>query len=213
MDDVCQYGINLSLYFEKIPSLGKSEPMLNNWKSLPPYGGWVVPVMIEGVSEVFLAEPQQIVELISQRLADVPNEKIWDYCNMIWRHRHPSRFDSTATETMALDDLVKCSLLPSEIFQTDLSRIQTELQIKPFNQTNWESIISKLCSYFDPANKKEYCSAAIHEKLTKLNMRINPYTAKDEESASLWLSEAARIFVDSAGQARLNVWNSAAKFV
>ena len=71
------------------------KPLIRNWQSFPPSGGWSVEYTLEGQSFTYTGSPSRIVSQIRRLLEGNGlyngDAEIWTYCNKIWCERSPDR--------------------------------------------------------------------------------------------------------------------------
>lgn len=214
-------GTDLHASLSSIPTIGKSEPVILNWKNRPPSGGWGVTVSIGGTLETFDGPPRRIADRIyhaySRAGRPVPLGRVWDFLNMTWTARDPSR----AIRQEAVDQAARTIFRPNAHLDSSPAtfgpRVWGMLSLfgmkGHFDKLAWLNSVAYVTRLLDPASNPAGCDEC-HLTFTSWRLENPPEKIEDEHQASRWIHELHNVVNKKLGKpvipfeeaVRLNQW-------
>jgi len=147
---------------------GVHYPLIRSWEMMPPKGGWSVSIMANGRKTLVEGRPRRIAEMIymTYNLAGKPvsMDKIWDFLNMTWISRDPSRY--SGNDPKAISE----SKIPEYIDFDYLALLS--MAANKFDKALWDMAISLTKDNSDPSLKGEYANEEFFHSFTKARLQI-----------------------------------------
>lgn len=161
---------------------GVHYPLIRNWEMMPPKGGWSVSIMINGKSRLIEGRPRQIAEMIYMHYnlagRPVPLGNIWDFLNMVWISRDPSRYSGDDPKAISSSKIPQA---PDFDYVALLA-----MAANKFDKALWDMAVTLTKENSDPSLKGEYANEDFFHSFTKA--RIQVPEVKSLEDAQKFLS-------------------------
>ncbi len=214
-------GTDLHASLTSIPVIGKNEPVVLNWKNRPPAGGWGVTVSIGGTLETFDGPPRRIADRIyhayNRAGRTVPINRVWDFLNMTWTSRDPSRALRQEALTQATKTIIRPNAHLDASPATFGPRVWGMLSLfgmkGQFDKLAWLNAVSYVTRLLDPATNPAGCDEC-HLTFTSWRLENQPEKIESEHQAARWIHELHNIVNKKLGKpvipfeeaVRLNQW-------
>lgn len=171
-----------------------SYPLIKQWQSRPPAGGWGIKYELLGqVWTIDGPTPQRIVEQIAQiqrqNRAYSSHQAIWDYCNAIWTERDPARAVVQKASPAPRGDTKPVSTAHWEHGPEKFGPILwfwLHHFGMVFDQEGWNYTINRITLLLDPDKSPGHgCDRCFNEWKVILATE-KPFEVTNEEQAAKW---------------------------
>lgn len=204
MISVGRVGIDLSFFLDEVPGIGLMEPAVHGWKMIPPSYGWAIPIKMDGRSVIFDGSPAQIVGSIQMAMGSIgqkiDEQRIWDYCNLIWCHRagEKSLFLRKGQPNPSLSEraIRRAMRTPRETFRDFAKSSLSLLSHNGFTEKFWDDFQIDLATRFNPASRRPTSSYDTHLAVTAWKTLNPPDRVETIQQAEKWIEEMIPYVID-----------------
>lgn len=174
------------------------EPRLQNWKHMPPPGGWGRTISIKGQNfqangPTADAVVRQIIQRYQQNGIPIDRQKIWDECNAHWCAKAPGRCGGQAAIEASKSIYIpkdNTKTTPSEYGSKLWGMLDTFGMAGAFNEGRWRSALEHIRAMLDPGTNPETGCSECHNEWHNI-LKETPFTdVTNSAEAARWVFQA-----------------------